>query len=664
MEAQRLSECNQCGKKFQRKAHLLRHQQQHSGDRPYVCKFCSKTFKRSDVLRDHFSRCEQRGDSAIPSSLERGRKRHACDECSRLKVKCDNEVPCRKCREFGRTCVKTRPPAVAAAATPDSHDVTHDNTTSSSTTTTTTSPDTVGSDRNSIGFLLNCPKESDFMFRFPMSVTMSPSTRVSTLGEGLPGSNGFPTMPNSMNPATVNNMEYFGSTGMEGNVDLLLSGLEFESFERRNISWSRIQMPGIFWTEQDALYTHRSVLEQRALDIRHNLYRTAAALVGPNLPPKELAEAIELLSAEKIAIFIKLYFRHWHKHGPIVHEPSFNPCVAAIPLVLALMALGAMYSKDPQEVIKIKILLDTIETYIYSLPGLSEEYDHPGRQYAKLKDGATPEWQQYQLEEMQGAYLMIVLQYWTGTATARKRVRQARFTRIIEIYRYLGMNNVQHPADFKITDEQSFKTWTLKEAYIRTATIAMMLDNAFGIFNNITPRLQWSEIDLPFPSEDRYFEFASYEELLADSRFPYPKPKIKDAFMMLISAGDNWKDELRCLRLGTLNAMDMQMLMHMIYTYFWTHTFASPFATLPTMSMASLLLPFKSVMTNWKNIWDEIKASMAVDEWNTLGFRRTAEIYYDAVKAIIQIFERREGRFPDIPSDCEKGSHLRLLLSF
>lgn len=64
--------------------------------------------ENSDVLRDHFSRCERRGSSEIPSSLERGRKRHACDECSRLKVKCDNNVPCRKCKEFGRTCVKTR----------------------------------------------------------------------------------------------------------------------------------------------------------------------------------------------------------------------------------------------------------------------------------------------------------------------------------------------------------------------------------------------------------------------------------------------------------------------------------------------------------------------------------------------------------------------------
>lgn len=68
---------------------------------------------------------------------------------------------------------------------------------------------------------------------------------------------------------------------------------------------------------------------------------------------------------------------------------------------------------------------------------MSEEYDLPGRTYSQPGEDATPEWQQYQLEEMQGAYLMIILQYWTGTETARKRVRQARFTRVVEVCLFL-----------------------------------------------------------------------------------------------------------------------------------------------------------------------------------------------------------------------------------
>lgn len=69
-------------------------------------------------------------------------------------------------------------------------------------------------------------------------------------------------------------------------------------------------------------------------------------------------------------------------------------------------------------------------------------------------------------------------------------------------------------------------------------------------------------------------------------------------------------------------------------------------------------------MYNWKTVWDEIKAAAGESEWNKLGFQRTAETYYDAVLAILQVFEKRQGRFPPIPSDCEKGSHLKRLLSF
>lgn len=103
---------------------------------------------------------------------------------------------------------------------------------------------------------------------------------------------------------------------------------------------------------------------------------------------------------------------------------------------------------------KIKLLLDTIETFIYSIPGLNDEYDLPGRAYVKQGEDASPQWQQYQLEEFQGAYLMIILQYWTGTATARKRVRQARFGKIIEVCLcYLLVVAVTDPIRYIVTWE-------------------------------------------------------------------------------------------------------------------------------------------------------------------------------------------------------------------
>lgn len=95
-----------------------------------------------------------------------------------------------------------------------------------------------------------------------------------------------------------------------------------------------------------------------------------------------------------------------------------------------------------------------------------------------------------------------------------------------------------------------------------TVTIATMLDNAFGIFNNVVPRFQWAEIDLTFPSDDRYFKLTSYDQMLATRQFPQRKVKIKDAFLVLFSPPEVGDKNLTVLRQGYLSALDMQILMH------------------------------------------------------------------------------------------------------
>ena len=61
------------------------------------------------------------------------------------------------------------------------------------------------------------------------------------------------------------------------------------------------------------------------------------------------------------------------------------------------------------------------------------EYDSPERRYIKQGLDASEEWQQYQMEEAQGAYLFVVLQYWTGNPIARGRAREQRFPRVVQV---------------------------------------------------------------------------------------------------------------------------------------------------------------------------------------------------------------------------------------
>lgn len=84
----------------------------------------------------------------------------------------------------------------------------------------------------------------------------------------------------------------------------------------------------------------------------------------------------------------------------------------------------------------------------------------------------------------------------------------------------------------------------------------------------------------------------------------------------------------------------------------------------PTTSIPDLLNPFRNAMRNWRTVWDQIRGSVSESEWDNLGYQRTAETYFDAVKAIVDVFEKNDGKFPPIPSDCEKGTHLKRLLSF
>jgi hypothetical protein len=322
--------------------------------------------RRSDVLRDHFSRCELRGSNAIPNSLERGRKRHACDECSRLKVKCDNNIPCSKCKEFGRVCQRARASSMlwkcaeiilhteCADLEIDSSASTQASTSPSprlpapqSLTPPSTTPEP-SSDRNSIGFLLNCPNDQDFMREFPKASTVSPKSGIVEYANlsplrmniepwlgGLASGNGNGNVPS---------YAYGANMDVDSSLSDFFANLDFETFERQR------QMHGWHfpagnvdsWSGPTNSSYNLNILDQRAFEIREKLRYAASAQSIPNVLPKEMIDAIELVKADTIASFTKLYFKHWHHHAPMVHEASYNPCTAALPLVLSVMSLGGM----------------------------------------------------------------------------------------------------------------------------------------------------------------------------------------------------------------------------------------------------------------------------------------------------------------------------------
>lgn len=180
------------------------------------------------------------------------------------------------------------------------------------------------------------------MREFPKSSTLSPNSKAAEYQSFMNLGHSYEPPLAGMNDASYMHQGY-GHIMQDNSLDVLLNNLEFGAFEERSHSW---QVPGentMPWSG-DATFIDRNALGQKAYEIREKLKYTAANLHSPNMPPKEILDAINSITADNIAAWVKLYFTHWHKHAPLVHESSFNPCAAAVPLILAVISLGGMVS--------------------------------------------------------------------------------------------------------------------------------------------------------------------------------------------------------------------------------------------------------------------------------------------------------------------------------
>jgi hypothetical protein len=277
-------------------------------------------------------------------------------------------------------------------------------------------------DHISINFLLNNPQNDDFAGRFPTRQTRAEETENSD-GTALRSQALAPEVPEWCGGLST----YDAFLGADVSFDSFFDNLEHLSFgtplthtHSSGLTHGRGEYSNIF-----------SGLEPRANEIKDQLRIAATTLDNLHRTQslKDLDSAIELIAPSDIEACIELFFSYFHRHCPILHKPSFCPLIVPMPLLLAVMALGGMYYKDPDKVAWIRKLLNLIETYIYALPGLRDE--HEGG--LDLSQAADDDTLHQQFQTFQGAYLIIVAQYFSGSITARWRVRQQRFSRVLTV---------------------------------------------------------------------------------------------------------------------------------------------------------------------------------------------------------------------------------------
>lgn len=147
-----------------------------------------------------------------------------------------------------------------------------------------------------------------------------------------------------------------------------------------------------------------------------------------------------------------------------------------------------------------------------------------------------------------------------------------------QIARSFNLPTAQHERVLSITNQHSFQRWVRHECYVRSETkmqdrsppdllnrtmnVMLLLDSAFGIFDNIPPRVDICELDLQLPCDPIYFNFANYHEMAINSLFPHQKMKVLDAYQRLFMTSGSASGFSEPASQSPLNCWDLLVMVH------------------------------------------------------------------------------------------------------
>lgn len=245
-------------------------------------------------------------------------------------------------------------------------------------------------------------------------------------------------------PATTERRDIFNFRNQQSS-DLIdqYSGSESGSFDNESMSWPTLHNDHLlnFMSSPFANFpTEVSPTSQMALrDWGPPSMQTTAIIqcirersIMIYTDPQQQSELDQhlnfIFSPSRIVRFVNDAFENWHPNCPILHTPSFSIDTSPLPLLTVVSVMGALYSKDEAEVNSARIILDLVEYYIFSLDDLTDENEI--RQM--IQSGQLLQ-SPFSLQNLQAAYIMVVLQFWTGSLVSKKRALESRFNTVVKV---------------------------------------------------------------------------------------------------------------------------------------------------------------------------------------------------------------------------------------
>lgn len=367
-----------------------------------------------DVLKRHYKRCVSASTSALPEPALAGRHRTACDACAKCKITCDRLLNCAACTRRGTECTYKRleTPSLRKELAPrgELETSTGRQLEQLERTTRSQKPDRTG--QLSVPFLLNYSAPTN---RNPGDVNQA-LTLLST---------------KESNSETVDlNLPSLG-IGPEGH------DLAFES------SWALF-----FGTTPEYKPDGNSVLPEGLdnLDQRqHAADRMIDCLFTANAASYDYTDCVldiegtrAFISEQNIGNYIEAYFESTVRpRSRIVLKSTFCLESTSAPLLLTIFLMGATCGKDEDAKLHATAYADLVELVIFENPVfLQLVYSQDDTKGENLLDD--------EIQIIQAAILIMLIQLASPRPDARRRVRIQRYPALVSIARATCLTKIRN----------------------------------------------------------------------------------------------------------------------------------------------------------------------------------------------------------------------------
>ncbi|KAJ5999820.1 hypothetical protein N7481_000229 [Penicillium waksmanii] len=440
--------------------------------------------------------------SQIPMLNKPGRRRKACDSCAKNRIVCNGGLSCHSCRSRGTHCSYTRLEAHPSSPSDSRPDTCRVSTRSQANRNGDNEPE-FPTPKISVPFLLNYSATSN---RHPGEVN-NVLTALATAE----------SKDKTRDPAVPS---------------LLLENDRPDLFFEE--SWNLF-----LGSHEDQARCETPFLPRGLED--DNECKSAASRVLQSITSRHADasqdalydRAKKFLTKENIHDFVVAYFDGTVRpRSRIVLKSFFDLSSTSTPLLLAMLLMGAICAGSKDAKCNAIEYANKAEVIVFDDPSFQ-------RLVYQKRESRLDMLGKSDIEIIQAAILMILIQISSPDSESRRRIRIHRYPALVSVARATGLTqikNIWH--DSAIFSHEVFLG---NELSIRMMASIAMIDTHFIMFFNSPPLLSPFELGFDLPAEDAGVDISdtsTWEEWVTNQRKYQRPPPLNQFIQELLS--DNW----------------------------------------------------------------------------------------------------------------------------